>query len=147
MPKGKKKQAPISAVSARATLAAGGAGGGDAGGGVAQRAVLIPRKNPIIIIFEQHSFSSGSEIAAELIRENWCGKLGFELPRDMGLDSIKQDYQAKRISAGFADEGAAITAFNAAISVFIERGARQILSVCSQSGTISLQGLALNFLL
>jgi hypothetical protein len=93
----------------------------------------MPRKSPVVIIFEQHSFSSGSETADRLISENWCRKLGFELPCNMGLRDIKEHYERKIIGSGVTNEKAASEEFDSAIAALktceTESAIRRVLSV------------------
>ncbi len=71
----------------------------------------MPRTSPIVLIFEQHSFSSGSETAEKLVSENWCNMVGFEVPRTWGKVELRKHYENKKNATGFTDEAMALKEF------------------------------------
>jgi len=59
------------------------------------------RASPLILVFEQHSFSSGSQVVEKLIEEQWCQIVGFELPCSWGINDINKFYKEKMQNSGF----------------------------------------------
>lgn len=92
----------------------------------------MPRETPVVLIFEQHSFSSGSETAEKLISEGWCNMAGFGLPRTWELAELKTHYEKQKAAAGFIDEATALKEFSTAIHFSdSDEGVRHILSIRS----------------
>lgn len=68
---------------------------------------MMPDKQPVILIFEQHSFSSGSILAEHLIKEDWCDNVGFELSKSWNSDDFIRFYEEKKSKHSFSSEAAA----------------------------------------
>lgn len=68
---------------------------------------FMPQTNPVVLIFELHSSTKGSELAVKLIAENWCNMVGFELPDNLDQLGIKTLYEKKKKSLGINSDSQA----------------------------------------
>jgi len=76
----------------------------------------MPQTNPVILIFEQHSFTSGSEVAEKLIIENWCDVVGFELPNTWDQLAIKSHYEQVKGTTNINNNASASHLLTAALN-------------------------------